>query len=215
MLMKKIIFSAPFRRRERRRLPNIRKNILFMIFMLMLFGGITAGALGGRSADTKLMEKLDIIFLTNFKIRCSQGVIDAFVASFASAFIFILLIFLMGLSLWGWIVTAVIPFIKGYGYGLATGYLYSIYGLSGILYNLLIILPGAFLCSAVIAAAAQESFRSSFKLISIFRKSAVSDDPHIQMKKYLLSMLWLLFLAALSSALDMLFSLMFSWIFNF
>ncbi len=215
MLMKKIIFSAPFHRKKYIRLPELRKNILFIFFMLTLFAGITAGALGGRYADKQLMENLDIIFLTNFNVRCSQGILNSFIASFASAFIFILVIFLMGLSLWGGIIAAVVPFIKGYGYGLATGYLYSTYGLTGVLYNILIILPGAFLCSSVIAAATQEALRSSLKMISVFRKTAVSDDPHIQMKKYLLSMLWLLFLAAVSSAIDMLFSLMFSWLFNF
>ena len=215
MIMKNIIFSSPFHGKRYVRLPEIRKNLLFILFMLMLFAGITVGALCGRTADKQLMEDLDIIFLTNFKVRCSQGVLDAFVASFASAFIFILVIFLLGLSVWGGFISAAVPFIKGYGYGLATGYLYGTYGLTGILYNILIILPGAFLCSAVIAAAAQEAFRSSTKIISIFRKTAVSDDPNIQMKKYMLSMLWLLFIAAVSSAIDMLFSLMFSWLFNF
>ncbi len=215
MLMKKIIFSSPFHKKRYLRLPEIRKNLLFIFFMLTLFAGITVGALCGRTDDEQLMENLDIIFLTNFKVRCSQGILDSFVASFASAFIFILIIFLLGLSVWGGFIAAAVPFVKGYGYGLATGYLYSTYGLTGILYNILIILPGAFLCSAVIAAASQEAFRSSIKIISVFRKTTVSDDPHIQMKKYLLSMLWLLFLTAVSSAVDMLFSLMFSWLFSF
>ncbi len=215
MLMKKIIFSSPFRKKGYVRLPEIRKNLLFVVFMLTLFAGITLGALGGRAADKQLMESLDVIFLTNFKVRCSQSMIDAFVASFASAFIFILVVFLLGLSVWGGFIAVFVPFIKGYGYGLSVGYLYAAYGLTGILYNILIILPGAFLCSAVIAAASQEAFRNSIKIISVFRKTAVSDDPHIQMKKYLLSMLWLLFLAAISSAVDMLFSFMFSWLFGF
>lgn len=215
MFMKKIIFSSPFNRKRYKRLPELGKNMPFIFFVLTIFAGIILGAFCGRTADKKLMENLDIIFLTNFNVRCSQGIIDAFVASFASVFIFILIIFLLGLSVWGGFIAVVVPFIKGYGYGLAAGYLYSTYGMTGILYNILIILPGAFLCSAVIAAASQEAFRNSIKIISVFRKTAVSDDPHIQMKKYLLSMLWLLFLSAVSSAVDMIFSLMFSWLFSF
>lgn len=215
MLMKKIIFSGPIGRKHRRVPYDLRKNILFAVFMLTLFAGIAAGAFGGRDADKETLEKLDLIFLTNFSVRCSQGMINAFVASFASAFLFLLVIFLMGLSLWGGAVTALIPFIKGYGYGISIGYLYCAYGFMGILYNLLIILPGAFFCSVIIAAAAQESFRSSAKFIALYRPAAVTDDPHIHIRKYMLSMLWLLFLAALSSAADMLFSLMFSWIFSF
>ena len=215
ILMKKIIFSSPLKSRSFSLPEKFRKNIVFVVFMSILFAGISAGAVSGRYADQTLMENLDIIFLTNFKLRCTDGMLSAFVSSFASAFIFLLTIFLLGLSLWGEVITVVIPFVKGYGYGLAIGYLYTAYGFSGILYNILVILPGAFLCSAVIAAAAQESFRNSVKLISIFMRSAVNDDPRIQMKHYMLSMLWLLFLAALSSALDMLFSFAFSRFFHF
>ena len=123
MFMKKIIFSSPFHGKRYLRLPEIRKNLLFIFFVLTLFAGITVGALCGRAADKQLMKNLDIIFLTNFKVRCSQGILDSFVASFASAFIFILVIFLLGLSVWGGFIAAAVPFIKGYGYGLATGYL--------------------------------------------------------------------------------------------
>ena len=213
--MKRIIFSNPIRRRPFSLPEKFRKNIMFVVFMSILFAGISAGAVSGRYADEALMKNLDLIFLTNFKLRCADGMLSAFVSSFASAFIFILTIFLLGLSLWGEVVTVVIPFIKGYGYGLAIGYLYTAYGFSGILYNILVVLPGAFLCSAVIAAATQESFRNSVKLITIFIRSAVNDDPRIQMKHYLLSMLWLLFLAAMSSVLDMLFSFVFSRLFSF
>lgn len=215
MLMKKIIFSAGFKKRERPILPDIRKNRLFAVFVLTLFAGIVAGAFAGRTADSNLMEKLDVVFLTNYKVRCTHGMGEAFVASFASAFLFILTVFLTGLSLWGGVVTAFVPFIKGYGYGLSVGYLYCTYGVQGILYNLLVVLPGAFLCSAVVCASAQESMRNTFRLIALFRKTAVSDDPRLQMKNYLLAMLWLLFLASLSSAVDVVFSFFFSWIFNF
>ena len=215
MFMKRVIFSAKFKKIEHPLLPDIRKNRIFAVFIFTLFAGIVAGAFSGRNSDNKMMEKLDIVFQTNFKVRCTQGMIDAFVASFASAFIFILVIFLAGLSLWGGIVTVFIPFVKGYGYGLSVGYLYCTYGIQGIFYNILVILPGAFLCSAVICASAQESVRNTFRLISLFRKTAVSDDPRLQMKHYMLSMLYFLFIASLSSAVDMLFSFFFSWIFRF
>ena len=202
--------------RKRELIPyDIRKNLPFFIFSGLILAGIIAGALYGRQADAQTLERLDIIFLSNFSIRCTQGMLNSFIASFSSGFIFLSVMYLLGLSLWGCAVIPFVPFIKGFGYGLSIGYLYSVYGWMGILYNFLIILPGAFICSAVIAAAAQEVFLSSMKFVAIFRPSAVTDDPRIHLKKYTLAMIWLLFLAAISAAADMLFSLLFSWIFNF
>lgn len=215
MLMKRIIFARTDRSIMPPQLADLRKNILFYILLLTLLGGVAAGAAAGRTIDRPALERLDIVFLTDFTVRCSQGALSSFVASFASGFLFMLVLILGGSSLWGAAVCFAVPFIKGYGYGLGIGFLYSSYGLQGILYNILVILPGAFLCSVVIAAASLESLRSSLGLASQFIRSAVSDDPTIRMKKYLLSMLWLLFLTAVSSGADMLFSMLFSWMFNF
>lgn len=177
--------------------------------------GAVIGALSGRYADASLMKQLDIVFLTNFRMRADNGALSVFSASFAANFIFLLTVFLSGLSLWGEIPVVFVPFIKGYGYGLTMGYAYSAFGLSGILYNLLMVLPGAFVFAFVISAAVRESFTHSMGLLSMFRKSAVSGDPVVSIRRYMLSMIWLLFLSAVSSAVDMLCSLMFSWLFDF
>ncbi|MDD6488214.1 MAG: hypothetical protein PUG48_00150 [Clostridia bacterium] len=213
--MKKIIFSNPLKHKIRINRNDIKNNAVFVVFCVLLFVGIITGAVGGRNADSELLKKLDFIFLTNFDVRCSRGVLSAFVSSFASSFLFLLVIFLLGLSVWGGIVVAVIPFFKGYGYGLSVGWLYCNYGFYGVLYNILVILPGVFLCSALIAAAADSAFKNSVKLMSCCSGSAPTDDIHINMKKYLISMLWFLVLAAVSAVADMIFSLCFSWIFNF
>ncbi len=215
MLMKKIIFSARFTKKQMLRVREPVGNIVFIIFLITLFAGIITGAIGSRFADSELAGRLDIVFLSDFRARSSHSFSEVFVASFASAFIFMTALYLSGLSLWGGLISAVIPFIKGYGYGISVGYLYGVHGFYGILYNILVILPGAFVCSAVICAAAREAFLNSFRLVSMFRKTAVCDDPRIRMKNYFLSMLWLLFLAAAASVADMLFSLIFSGIFTF
>ncbi len=213
--MKKVIFSNPLKDKVKINRWNLKKNILLFLFCMLLFGGIVYGALSGKNADKELLNRLDFMFNANYDIRCSKGILSAFVSSFASSVIFLLIVFLLGLSLWGGIFSAAVPFLKGYGYGLAVGFLYSSHGLWGIIYNLLIILPGAFMCSLVIAAAAQDSLKNSVKLAAYFVKAAVRDDPQIRMKKYLISMLWYLGLCAAAAVVDMLCSLCFSWIFKF
>lgn len=214
MNMKRIISTSHFGKLPSE-LTGLGRKPLFLIFVLLLIAGIAFGAFAGRCADEELMKRLDIIFLTDHRARCTQGMADAFIASFASAFIFLLILFLSGLSLWGSCVSAFIPFIKGYGYGLSIGCLYIKYGISGILYNLLVILPGAFLSCAVICAASQEAAISSWRFLCQFRKKLVSESANLLMKNYLMAMLWLLFLSAFSSLVDMLFSVLFSWMFSF
>lgn len=213
--MKKIIFSNPLKHKIRISRNDIKRNAVFAVFCILVFIGIITGAFGGKNADSELLKKLDFIFLTNFDVRCSGGVLSAFVSSFASSFLFLLVIFLLGLSVWGGIVVATIPFFKGYGYGLSVGWLYCNYGFNGVLYNILIILPGAFLCSALIAAASDSAFKISVKLMSYCSRHISADNIHISMKRYLVSMLWFLFLAAVSAAVDMIFSLCFSRFFSF
>lgn len=213
--MKNIIVSNPVNRYIGRSRAELRKNGVFLIFCLILFGGVLCGALSGRSADSDVMKRLDVIFLTNFDLRCSRGLLSSFAASFGSTVLFLLVIFLLGLSLWGGFFAVLIPFFKGYGYGLSSGFIYSEYGTKGIFYNILIILPGMLISSAVIAAASLYSFRNSIRSVQSFRRQAVSDDPREQMKAYLLTMLWLLFLGAAAGLVDMLCSICFSWIFHF
>lgn len=213
--MKKIIVSTPVNRCIGKSRAELKKNGVFMVFCLILFGGVLCGALSGRYADAAVMKRLDVIFLTNFDQRCSRGLLSSFAASFGSAVIFLFVIILLGLSLWGGFFAVLIPFFKGYGYGLTSGFLYSEYGVKGIFYNILIILPGMFISSAVIAAASLYSFRNSLKTVQCFRRQIVSDDPRAQIKTYLLKMLWLLFMSAAASLVDMICSLCFSWIFHF
>lgn len=212
--MKKIIFSNPIKK-PKIHFDKLKNNFIFKIFITILIIGIIFGAISGRNADELLMEKLDLIFLTNFKVRCSQGMLSAFSASFASNFLFLMTIFFLGLSLWGGYFSFIMPFIKGYGYGLSVGYLYNHYGFWGILYNLLMILPGAFLCSVMIAYASQKALMCSFRQTVFFLRTTVSDDIRQRMREYFKTMLILFLLSAVASSIDMLFSLCFHSIFKF
>lgn len=213
--MKGLLFHKPFPKLWKPERWNWRKNGVYLLFCLVLFSGVVFGAVSGRSADPILMQRLDIIFLTNFELRCTEGMGAVFIASFASSVIFLGAACLLGLSLWGGIFTAAIPFFKGYGYGLSVGYLYGAYGFKGILYNLIVILPGMFLASAVIALAARHALRNSIGITGCFRRTPVKDDPRELLRRYFLVMLRCLLGCALASLMDMLCALCFSWLFSF
>ncbi len=212
--MKRMFFSGRGRKRIITIPARLRKNFSFYTFLLILFSGIAAGTFSGATASGELVRSLDTIFLTNYELRCTRSALESFGASFACAFIFMLVFFLLGMSLWGFLITSAVPFVKGYGYGISVSFLYHNYGMTGILYNALMILPGAFICCAVTAAAAREAFRNSLELTR--HLVSVPETPaELRMKKYFVTMLWLLFLAALSSLADMVTSILFSPIFKF
>ncbi len=210
-----MIAAEPVKKWMGKSREEIRRNGSFVMFCFVLFGGIVWGAVSSRNAGMDTLKKLDFIFQTNFELRCSQGMAAAFVSSFASAALFMLVILLLGLSLWGGFLAAALPFFKGYGYGLSVGYLYGAYGFRGVLYNLLVILPGTFISSAVIAAAALNALRSSVKSAACLFRAPVRDDPKEQLKRYLIKMLRLSLLCLAASIVDVLCAFCFSWIFDF
>lgn len=194
---------------------NWKRSAGWILLLLSMLTGAVIGAVSGRSADAQMMKDLDIIFLTNFRMRADNGAFAVFSASFASNFIFLFTVFLAGTSMWGFMPVLLVPFIKGYGYGLIMGHAYSEYSLSGILYNLIIVLPGAIFSAFVISSAVREAFSCSAAVLRLFRKKTDIEDSAAKMHGFVLYMLWLLFLAAAASGLDMLCSLMFSWLFDF
>jgi stage II sporulation protein M len=123
-----------------------RLNWDLVVLSLLLLAGLAVGAVFARNSGADLLERLDFLFAGNFKARATASFLSIFSASFASAFLFIFACFLCGLSMWGIFFIPFILFFRGLGLGLTSGYLYAVYGGIGILFNLVVILPGAFFC---------------------------------------------------------------------
>lgn len=208
--MKKLIISDAVKR-----MTGLRRYGPFMLFWLTAAVGTVCGALSGSCADTGTLKRLDFIFLTNFELRRSQGFAALFISSFSSVTVFMLAAFLLGLSLWGGVMCILLPFFKGYGYGLSAGYICSVYGMKGFFYNLIVILPGMFISCAVISFAALYSFRNSLGSVMHLVRSPVKDDQRVQIRSYTLAMLRLMLFCLVSSLADMLCSISFSWLFRF
>lgn len=213
MFMKRIIYSNTIGKKLHFLRWDFKRYVPLIALTFLLFCGIVFGAVSARNVDKRFIDEFDFIFRANYDIKASQGLLSVFVASLASSGIFLAVLFLFGLSLWTLPFTVMIPFCKGYGYGLCVGLLYQLYSMNGILYNILIVLPGVFVTSAILIKASETAAKNTCKMILCFVRSAVRDDPHLQMKRYFLNMLWLLGGCIAAAVLDMLFSLLFSWIF--
>ena len=97
-----------------------------------------------------------LIFVSAFlDARLGQNAVSTFCACFASDFIFLTVVFLLGLAPWG---IPFLPFVsafKGFGTGLTAAYLIITYSLKGAGFYLLVVLPGTFLfCLALVKLSA-------------------------------------------------------------
>ncbi|BED92848.1 MAG: stage II sporulation protein M [Candidatus Paraimprobicoccus trichonymphae] len=123
----------------------LKTNKLLIFLSVLLLIGILFGTLFLDIVSLDTIKKLDFLFLNDFKERNSQSNFSIFISSFSNYSVFIFLIIAMSLSFFGIILIPALIFFKGASIGITIGYLYLIYGLKGIGYHALILLPGLFL----------------------------------------------------------------------
>ncbi len=191
-------------------LSAVKDNRAMVLLALLFLAGMVGGTFYSRSTQLCTLSRLDFLFAGNFKARLTQPLVTVFAASFASAFLFVLVCFLFGLSMWGAFCIPVVPIFRGFGLGLTAGYLYSVYGGKGILFYFAVILPGAFLCCFSILAAALEGICYSRALAS-HRMSQTGEG----FRTYMLHFGLALALACASAGLDTLLTAVFGGCFSF
>ena len=183
-------------------LAAIRENQAMFLLALLFLAGMAVGAVYSRSAGLRSLSRLDFLFAGDFKARATQPLLMVFSASFASAFLFVFACFLCGLSMWGAFFIPAIPFFRGFGLGLTSGFLYVTYGWKGFLYNLAVILPGAFFCCLAILSASLEGIRYSRTLAA--HKTETSGE--LPIRSYVLHFGAILAWTCIAAVLDTLMS---------
>lgn len=180
--MRSIIFSF----KKSSRIRRIKKNFqisdlryLFkrygvqVAFVFLILLGLTVGSIYAKNADTQLLNSLDFLFTTNLDARLKESAIGIFSACFASDFLFLFTLFLLGLAPWGIPIMPLVVFFKGFGTGITAGYLFITYSLTGAGFYLLVILPGTFLfCMALMMFAT-----GAFKLSKLMFLHTISKTP--------------------------------------
>ena len=186
----------------------VKAHSLFLGFILVLLVGMIVGAIAAKNADENLLSQLDFLFASNFKARLNQPAGNTFVASLASSFLFLFVIFLSGCSLWGCLSIPLVTFFRGFGLGILTGYLYYSYGWHGFLFHLLVVLPGMFLSSIGIAYGGEKSIR----LLTAQRKE--NTGISINFKQYFFYMGKACMIITSAALLDMICTACFSGLFQ-
>lgn len=195
---------------------NFSKNYRTIIFLsILLILGMVLGTISISAVNMDFIYKVDFLFLNDFKERITSSNLEIFTSSLLSLSFFALLIEFVTLSFFGALLIPVLVTFKGLGIGMTAGYLYLIYGLKGIAFYILILLPGIFVSSIGLIIFGAESFKFSCKFAKkIFPKS---DGISLwsEFKNYIHKIGCAFVILLFSSILDVGFMAMFSRFFEF
>ena len=176
---------------------------------------MTLGTLSISYLNLEYVQKIDFLFINDFKERMSETSTQVFASSFSVLSIFAIFLELGAFSCWGIVLIPLLTAFKGFSLGLSAGYLYLIYGLKGIAFYLLILLPGIFVSSVGVTLFAADCMKFSFKLSKSALKKEAQENLSGPLKTHLRKSGYCLLILATSSLLDVCFMLMFSRFFSF
>lgn len=147
---------------QRTSIKNLaNKNIIFICLLFLFILGMFYGTLLIKSDNDSVWSQLEIITNEYRAIQIRQSLITTFINSFLSSLIFLIIPYLFGYSSIGQIGTFFISFFYGLGLGCALGYLYMNYGVKGILYSAVIVIPHSVITLFALLIGCRESIKLS------------------------------------------------------
>lgn len=191
----------------------LSQNKLLVFLAVCLLLGVFCGSVLVKYADQSTLNFINILFSSDIQERASKASFDFFITSLSSIFLFLLVSFFIGLSMYGFTFTPLIPFLRGICIGMSELYLYSSYGIKGLFLSSLIFLPGMFISSLTILLAAKEATCMSNKL-SILAVYQETSGVSLDLKRYFARNGIIAIFAVVSAAIDLLANLMFAKFFN-
>jgi stage II sporulation protein M len=117
--------------------------------------------------------------------------------------------------MWGMFFIPFVVFFRGFGLGLTSGYIYAAYAWEGVLYNLVVILPGALFCCIAILLAAREGTRFSKRMAACGTSAPNEVMRRSNLKLYLMRFGAILALSFFAALIDLLLSACFAGLFRF
>ncbi len=212
--MKSIVVSVPqsgFVYRERAYSP-VRSNVsyffkrygLIAFFITVLFVGMIFGAIQAGTADSELIDKLNLILTDNVFVKGQDTAAGKFINSFGTSFMFLMVMFVLSLSPFGVAAVPAVIFFRGFGYGVSSGFLCITYGFKGLIYYIFVMLIGAFISSLALIYVSQYCFDFSRNLCcAIFcRASKYSVSMRERLSSLLMSIGYMLLLIIFASLVD-------------
>lgn len=200
-----------------RRLSVIPKgNYLIYGLFLMFIIGMIYGALLSKTQSAEFLESLNLITREYASAHEKQTLLKTLSSSFLSCSIFVVTPYLLGYSAIGQVASFFVPMFKGLGIGLTMGHLYLSYGLKGVSYSALIIVPQTVVGLFAILIGCREAIRLSSMFLGVCSSSKQGKPFSSEtIRLYNIKFSVLLAIALFSAVVDVITVLLFSRMFNF
>lgn len=187
----------------------LQNNQKLIMLTLIFICGLFVGALTVKNTNAVFGESLKSLVENYYTARNGQSVLHSFLSAFGSECIFLLIAMLFGVCIIGEPILWLLPFVKGLGLGIISGYLYQAYTLQGLTYFSVYVLPAAVLASAALLLACKESILMTRDIAKILLKGESHSSAEmfkLYILRYTVLLVCLVFCAALSAATAFLFA---------
>ena len=179
--------------------PNKKINIFAIC--ILLFGVITGSVfvnIIGLNDKNLVLEKIKL-FVDNVNVGSIDS-INLLKNSLSINFAYIMIIWILGMSIIGLLFNMLLLFIKGFIFSFSVGAFILTYGYKGILLSFVYLLFGQFLNIIVILTVFIYSVMFSIKLLN-----AIFKDNNVSIKKYIKNYVFIIIFAIIMSIASSLF----------
>ena len=147
---------------------SVKRNSLLIIFTSVLVLGLVAGVFSIKLCVNEDYYGIASLFKNFVSSRSGQPYYIHLLWTVSSVFSFVLLCYILGLGIQGQFIIPVVPFFRGFGIGLISGYLYCVHSLYGIGLFALVLLPEFLSSTIIILLCCCKSFKLSRAYFSLF-----------------------------------------------
>lgn len=191
---------------------EIMSNWKLFLPIIFSFAGIISGCIGGKG-EGKLYLKITDYFTTVILTRDITSIGSEFLIYFVFPAVFLIVIFFLGLSVFGALITNVMPLIYGYIIGCISFFLYNEYTLKGLGYCIIMIFPYGTLCLLAIVLCCRESINMSEYIMKSISKTTKFPNYGfaVYYKSFFRNLIFIVGASALKTILEYLFGGLFAF----
>lgn len=191
---------------------EIMSNWKLFLPIIFSFAGIISGCIGGKG-EGKLFLKITDYFTTVILTRDITSIGSEFLIYLIFPAVFLIVIFFLGLSVFGAVITNVMPLIYGYITGCISFFLYNEYTLKGLGYCIIMIFPYGTLCLLAIVLCCRESINMSEYIMKSISKTTkfLNYGFAVYYKSFFRNLIFIVGASALKTILEYLFGGLFAF----
>ena len=191
---------------------EIMSNWKLFLTIIFSFAGIISGCIGGKG-EGKLYLKITDYFTTVILTRDITSIGSEFLIYLIFPAVFLIVIFFLGLSVFGALITNVMPLIYGYIIGCISFFLYNEYTLKGLGYCIIMIFPYGTLCLLAIVLCCRESINMSEYIMKSISKTTkfLNYGFAVYYKSFFRNLIFIVGASALKTILEYLFGGLFAF----